>query len=492
MARQSFRRVSTVVLGLFLAVAVGAGTPAFAGTPTSAHSAPAQKRADQKWYQVQPSYQGQPEFLFEIAQRFLGNGNRLTEIFNLNKGRVQADGGAMTKPETIAAGWILLLPADAKGDGVQTGPLPSVAPTAPAASAPAAPTTASTAAATSPADAAPATGKSGGSSLLVILLIVLGVLILAGIAVAVVLTRRRGGGTPAKAAGPGYPPAAPAAPKGNFLRQRGKPAGAGPTRNFDTAASWTIDRARRVLAMGAAAAGRPVPPVYGVSLDENRIVLRLAAPDGQPSDPWEAVENGRIWRAGLRDLQALPASNDVRSPCPRLVTLGTADGVRELVDLGQTTGVISVQGDATAARDLVAAWAEELISSPWTGGVRVVAGALRPGLIGRDRLTSVDSVRDALTAAEGDQPAGAPALRGGQPTAADGAGLGVLILGSAPGNRDMERVQSLLSRPDAAWVVVVLGQTRQDRWRFTIHPDGRLDTGALGITVYTGGVAVSR
>ncbi|MEV6634742.1 hypothetical protein AB0M54_28740 [Actinoplanes sp. NPDC051470] len=46
----------------------------------------------------------------------------------------------------------------------------------------------------------------------------------------------------------------------------------------------------------------------------------------------------------------------------------------------------------------------------------------------------------------------------------------------------MERLQSLVNRPDGALVVVVLGQ---DRWRFTAHPDGRLDTGALGITVYT-------
>lgn len=479
MPRQTIRRAATVVLGLLLAVGVGAGTPAFAAAPASAHSVHAAQRADQKWYQVRSSFQGQPEFLFEIAQRFLGDGNRLTEIFNLNKGRPQADGSALTKPEAISAGWILLLPADAKGKGVQTGPLPSTAPAAPSAG---------TAAAPAPAATATASPKSGGSSsLLLILLIIAGILIIAAIVVVFFFLRRRTGG-PAPAPGIAAPAAAAPAPR---QRSRAKPTTAAPTRNFDTAAAWTIDRALRVLVTGASTAGRPVPPVYGVSLDENRIVLRLAAPDGEPGDPWEAIENGRIWRAELRDLQALPASNDVRSPCPRLVTLGTADGVRELVDLGQTTGVISVQGDGTAARDLVAAWAEELISSPWTGGVRVVAGALRPGLIGRDRLTSVDSVREALAAAEGDQSAGAPALRGGQ-TSVDGAGLGVLILGSAPGNRDMERVQSLLSRPDAAWVVVVLGQTRQDRWRFTIHPDGRLDTGALGITVYTGGVTAGR
>ncbi|MFI5842396.1 hypothetical protein ACIA8K_22035 [Catenuloplanes sp. NPDC051500] len=512
------RRVSTVVLALLLAVSLTGGPalaaprePLGAATP----SAPVEQRDLMKWYQVQPSYNGEPEFLFAIAERLLGDGNRNAEIFERNKGRVQADGKALEKPEVLAPGWVLFLPADAKGEGVQTGelwyrvqkefggepeflhaiatrflrdgnryteifelnkgrrqpdgtamttpdkvapgwilllpvdasgvtvsagPLPADA----IAAASAAPATPTSAAASQPAPGA-------GFPVLLVVLIVLGALLVAGAVIGLLLLRRR------RAA------AAPA------------PGTAAPTRTFDTAASWTVDRALSVLVAGARSAGRPVPPIYGVSLDEQNMALRLAAPDTDPVAPWEPAENGRVWRAQLRDLQALPAVN-AASPTPRLVTLGTAGGTRELIDLGQATGVISLSGDAAASRALVAAWAEELTGSPWSTGVRVVAGDIRPQLPAGDRLAVFGSVRDAIAEAEGERPEESYALRG-----TSSGGPGVLILGSAPGSRDLERVQALLTGP---WVVVVLGQTRYDRWRFTIAADGRLEAGALGLTVY--------
>jgi hypothetical protein len=519
------RRVSTVVLPLILAASLTGGPALAAPRPvpiaaaaSATPSTPVEQRDLMKWYQVQPAFNGEPEFLYAIAERLLGDGNRNGEIFERNKGRIQADGKALEKPEVLAPGWVLFLPADAKGEGVQTGqlwyrvqkefggereflhaiatrflrdgnryteifelnkgrrqpdgtamttpdkvepgwilllpvdargvtvsggPLPADA-IAAASAAPATPPP------TAPADSAPAPGD--GFPVLLIVLIVVGVLLVAGAVAGFLLLRRRRG---------------TAAPT---------PGAAAPTRTFDTAASWTIDRALSVLVSGARAAGRPVPPIYGVSLDEQNMSLRLAAPDTDPVAPWEPAENGRVWRAQLRDLQALPAV-DVGSPTPRLVTLGTAGGTRELIDLGQATGVISLSGDAAASRALVAAWAEELTGSPWSTGVRVVAGDIRPQLTPGDRLAVFGSVRDAIAEAEGDRPAEAYALRGTSSGAP-----GVLILGSAPGSRDLERVQALLTGP---WVTVVLGQTRYDRWRFTIAADGRLEAGALGLTVYT-------
>ena len=81
-----------------------------------------------KYYVVRDHFRGQPEFLFEIAQRFLGAGDRNNEIFELNEGRLQPDGLRMTTADAILPGWVLQLPSDAKGNGVQTGALPTVAP----------------------------------------------------------------------------------------------------------------------------------------------------------------------------------------------------------------------------------------------------------------------------------------------------------------------------------------------------------------------------
>ena len=57
----------------------------------------------------------------------------------------------------------------------------------------------------------------------------------------------------------------------------------------------------------------------------------------------------------LRDLQALPASNNFPSPCPRLVTLGTHDGQRELVNLGEAGGVARAAAGAGGAQPVLRA-----------------------------------------------------------------------------------------------------------------------------------------
>ncbi|MEV6349942.1 S8 family serine peptidase [Actinoplanes sp. NPDC051851] len=78
-----------------------------------------------KYYLVASAYQGQPENLTEIAQRFLGSGTRSADIYNLNAGRAQADGSSLTDGNTLHAGWYLVLPWDAAGDGVKYGQIPT-------------------------------------------------------------------------------------------------------------------------------------------------------------------------------------------------------------------------------------------------------------------------------------------------------------------------------------------------------------------------------
>lgn len=52
----------------------------------------------------------QGDSLWKIAERHLGDGKRYREIFKLNKGRPQPDGGRLTDPGQIEAGWHLRLP----------------------------------------------------------------------------------------------------------------------------------------------------------------------------------------------------------------------------------------------------------------------------------------------------------------------------------------------------------------------------------------------
>ncbi|WP_285686432.1 S8 family serine peptidase [Actinoplanes sp. NBRC 103695] len=82
-----------------------------------------------KYYAVTSSYQGKPENLTEIAERFLGDGARSAEILDLNSGRKQPDNGRLADPNELRAGWLLVMPWDAVGGPIHHGVLPDKAPT---------------------------------------------------------------------------------------------------------------------------------------------------------------------------------------------------------------------------------------------------------------------------------------------------------------------------------------------------------------------------
>ncbi|MGC4747999.1 S8 family serine peptidase [Micromonospora sp. DT201] len=80
-----------------------------------------------KYYPVTAADQG-AKSLTEIAGRLLGTTGRAKDIYHLNVGRIQPDGQALTDSMQLRAGWLLVLPWDAVGEGVQYGLLPTEAP----------------------------------------------------------------------------------------------------------------------------------------------------------------------------------------------------------------------------------------------------------------------------------------------------------------------------------------------------------------------------
>jgi len=109
---------ATLAVGLSLVTAV----PGWAGPGHAPVETPS--TGPVKYYVVGQPVDGHHEYLFEIAVKTLGNGNRSPEIFALNRDRPQPDGGRLTDPLVLHPGWILLLPPDARGTGVHTGPPP--------------------------------------------------------------------------------------------------------------------------------------------------------------------------------------------------------------------------------------------------------------------------------------------------------------------------------------------------------------------------------
>lgn len=405
-----------------------------------------------KYYWISDSYQGQPEFLAEIAQRFLGDPNRAQDIFALNKSRKEPNGGTLTDPAKIAPGWFVKLPEDAKGDGFVSGPLPHLGPATagqPSASKGSASASGPTASGSAGAPSAPASAsapaastgsKSSSSALAVILAIVLAVLIAAGVvwwALRAGLFGKLGAGMRS--------------------RRSRKP---GPAAPRDDAAAWTIDRVLRTLATACSTNGRPLPGVAAVVVGTDTITLRLAHPDEQPPEGWSAEHQGRSWAAPLRLLQSAPVDDALPAPYPRLVSTGDSEQGRVLLNLAEAHGMISLEGDARQTKPLLAAWIRELSGSPWSRGTTV----LRIGFgSGGEELPGVED---------------APSIEAAAATLDETDG-GVLILAHAPSGRDPERASTLAGAADGRWSVLVLGSPKNASWRLVADASGTLDTGLL-------------
>ncbi len=88
----------------------------------------AQQPQVEKIYVVKPPAGRYHESLWEIAQNHLGDGRRYREIFELNSGRIQPDGTKLTIASLIRPGWVLRMPRDAHGPGIEVVATQSAAP----------------------------------------------------------------------------------------------------------------------------------------------------------------------------------------------------------------------------------------------------------------------------------------------------------------------------------------------------------------------------
>jgi len=104
--------------------------PQMVGEPEVAQAQPpeAQHPRAEKIYVVQPPAGRYHESLWEIAHNHLGDGRRYREIFELNSGRLQPDGSKLTIASLIRPGWVLRMPRDAFGPGIEVVATQSASP----------------------------------------------------------------------------------------------------------------------------------------------------------------------------------------------------------------------------------------------------------------------------------------------------------------------------------------------------------------------------
>ncbi|WP_163552378.1 LysM peptidoglycan-binding domain-containing protein [Candidatus Frankia alpina] len=480
-----------------------------------------------KLYEVRPAEGRHHDTLWGIAERFLGDGLRYREIFDLNEGRTQPDGRVLSKPSLIHAGWVLLLPADAQDDGLRVLQMPegTAGPPQPSAGTDgdddlgdlfdhddfddAADADAVLDAGSGgtenryeashlpavPDAPEPVAGQLVAASLAPppdFLGVAAAGLLAAGVMVA--LAGRR--------SGPAQPPQ-DAAERALLLAA-------------DTEAARFIDRSLRVLSASLTDQDRLLPAVYAAILTEDALILHMApAQDEPPPPPWTAGEVPGSWwiertptpQAGAGGDFMIPPSPAVPAPFPALVSFGHDDaGSRILVDLEGAPGVISLLGDRAIATQIVIAVALELATNVWSDDLRVcLIGFADNDLdelltIAPQRLWTAASVAEALDELSGpdDEDAdfdGGTAddfpLEAGQRIAGNPGALApdLLVLAAPPHEADIARLTRMArGRRHAVGVpavgVLAVGDSPAARWRFTVGPDRRMSLGVLGVEVW--------
>ncbi|MBB3084703.1 LysM peptidoglycan-binding domain-containing protein [Geodermatophilus sabuli] len=568
--------------GLLVAAVVGAGgapllvAPALAGPPVVAEQpaeeaprapAPAPETQRAAPAAAGPAYTVQPrDTLGRIAARYLGDWARFEEILDLNRGRPQPDGGALTDPGLVRAGWVLVLPPDATlpapepaadevvvqpgdtlvdiaeqhgldswqpifdlnarepvpGGGRFTDPdlirpgqvldlpptdppapvpIPPTGPEPPAPGPPhedgsGAPTESPPASPTSPAtespsdaDSAAAAGEADAAqespSDLAIVLSGSGALLAAGLGAVWLAHRRRR----LRHRRPGR-------------RLAPLPAELSATQTAVTTAAdagradyAVLDRALRGLAVLVSQdPDGALPDVVAARLDGQRLGLRLhTAADRPPPAPWTADETGRWWSLELSDDMGfdIDVARARLAPYPTLVTIGSDDGRRWLLDL-ERIGVLRLTGPADRCEDFARHLAAELGVNAWSDLLTVTTVGFGQELVdlAPERIHPADVPSDADL-----QPALKDVIeRDGEDTlqgrlhAATGTGwMPHVVLAPLVADDDdalAKAATTLEGRKHRSPIVVVLGADSKqeiDEWLLTLDDDGSLLLPALDL-----------
>ena len=316
-----------------------------------------------KIYVVKPPEGRYHESLWEIAENHLGDGRRYAEIYEMNKDRVQPDGCRLTIACLIRPGWILRMPRDAYGPGVEAATQATAANSGqPGPAAQAAAGSHAGAGAQAPGAAIPDTGAPGA------------------VAQGAAAPGAAAPGAAAQGSAAGAQPAAgPVRPGENDLALQGSDASGPLPYPYELSAAsllaagllaalgrrrreqlWRRAFGQRIAAPDGAAAvaesalrigadepsvrlldiglrhlsqalasqDRALPTVFAAHIGVENLDLWVAPADPSPPEPWTAADGGAVWRLPLAAVTeaGLDGASGVLAPYPGLVSIGNERG----------------------------------------------------------------------------------------------------------------------------------------------------------------------
>ncbi|UQA93745.1 BTAD domain-containing putative transcriptional regulator [Streptomyces halobius] len=486
-----------------------------------------------KFYRIQPPEGRHHDSLWEIAQRHLDDGRRYKEIYELNKDRLQPDGSRLSLASLIRPGWIVEMPADAHGGDLvempdqapkvdpdvheqitaydktsttktpdhahndqnseqraQQGkqahrgnqpPAEHVAPPAPSHPSPADRTTAP----------APSTSVQDAPAVGLPEVLIAAPLLAAGLLAALGRRRRTAlWDAAARAIHPGRHaapvPTGPAADAHDALL-----IGADPNAVRD------LDLALRGLTCALTASGRTLPTIYAAWLTGTELHLQLAHNAGQPPAPWTLGQGELFWRLERAAVPQLPQEDGTAAPYPGLVSLGTLDGARLLLNLEAVPGLVSLSGAPMARTAVLSSIAAELATNGWSDRMTVTLVGFGDTLptLAPTRLRHLPDVAALLETmdAETDHRRRALAAAGHDTVLTGRTGRTqhaqsaphLVLLGAEPSPEEAQHLAELAADSGRLGIGYLLATAQTDlpgaNWQLEITPEGRLVAPLLGL-----------
>ncbi|WP_406318630.1 bacterial transcriptional activator domain-containing protein [Streptosporangium sp. NBC_01639] len=512
--------VSAVVVPLAKAGGLPADRPAVASVALSAPVAeeraplvPVEKA--KKVYVVQPPHGRHHESLWEIADKCLGDGRRYPEIYRLNQHKEQPDGSRLHMADLIRPGWVLDMPDDARNVHIVPatqhrdatlkdhpdrpaeldGRTQTFTPHRLDVPVEVRPEVSRPAEQRSPRETVtehrPGNGGHGREPAVVTdpaaqdsgpgMLDYLAGASLAAAGLLAALGRRRRQQLWYRAFGH------------RIVRPRDDAAQAELALRLgaDAPGSRMLDIGLRLLGRSLAAQNRVPPTIYAAHLSSRTLDLWIHPPDRDAPTPWAAHDDGQVWRLPAHEGRMLDeqALSGAPAPYPGLVSLGSNDGGRVLVDLEAAHGLISLTGAQSTAA--LAALAVELATNRWSDRMRVtlVGFGEELAVIAPDRIRYAGSLAEVLPeleAAAGGRGHGGDVLTGRiHGRAADPIWSPHYVLSAVAPSADEGRRLALLARKGVRTAAgyVVAGDVPHATWNWKITEDGRATVDALGFEV---------
>jgi hypothetical protein len=207
------------------------------------------------------------------------------------------------------------------------------------------------------------------------------------------------------------------------------------------------------------------------------------------------VDQGQVWRLPLAAVASLDPdeAGAALAPYPGLVSIGTSDTGRMLVDLEVVHGLIAVRGPRRTVQSVLAAMAAELATSRWSDRMQITLVGFGPELAmlapGRVRVAqTLEEAMPALEARAAEIEHALASLRADSVLTGRSAGLQpdswaphYLIMAVPPAPQQRERLLALANtRHRTAMGYVVAGDVPGATWSWDVSEQGRLHAGVLG------------